>query len=141
MKGIAAEIARAPLFEGLGQRQLSRIARLIEPADIAAGEVLVREGTHSRRFFVILRGHAAVTVRGRRRATLSPGEFFGELAILNHGARTATVTSLDRMRLATIEARAFQALLAAEPKIALHLLGSLARRLEHLTTRPAGRLA
>lgn len=106
---------------------------------IEKGEPLVREGRYTREFFLIFSGSAAVTVRGRKRDVLGPGNFFGEIALLNKTARTATVTALTPMKVGVIDAAHFQELIEEEPKIALHMLAALARRLEWLTTRPAGK--
>lgn len=137
---LAAQLGKVGLFEDLPKRHLKGVARLVEVRQVPKGEVLVREGTHTREFFVVFSGSAAVTVRGQRRDTIGPGEFFGELAILGHSARTATVTAIGPMRVGVIGARAFQDLLESEPRMALHMLQALSRRLEHLTVRPAGEL-
>jgi voltage-gated potassium channel len=140
MPPTAADFESVHLFDGVPARHLRRIEKLVEERDIPKGDPLVREGRYTREFFLIFSGEAAVTVRGRKRDVLGRGNFFGELAILNKTARTATVTALTPMRVGVIDAGDFQKLLEEEPKIALHLLAALARRLEWLTTRPAGKL-
>ena len=140
MSDISADLAKVDLFKDVPSRHLKRIAKIIDVREIAKDDPLVHEGRYTREFFIIFSGQAAVTVRGRKRDVLGPGNFFGELAILNKSARTATVTALTKMRVGVIDARNLQDLIESEPKIALHMLGTLARRLEWLTTRSAGKL-
>lgn len=134
------DLGAAPLFAGLPSRTLRRVSAITEIVEVPAGHVIVREGSNDRRFYVLMSGQADVSVRGRRRDSLGPGEFFGELAILNRSSRSATVTASTRARLAVIDARDFVRLVESEPRVALHLLSSLARRFEWLARRPAGEL-
>lgn len=138
--GIPEELAKTNLFRDIPKSHLKRIARLVEVREVAKDEVLVREGTFSREFFVVFSGTAIITVRGRRRATSGRGDFFGELAILGHSSRTATVTASSGMKVGVIQAQDFQHLIESEPKISLYMLTALAQRFEELTQRPAGEL-
>jgi CRP-like cAMP-binding protein len=131
-------LARTPLFAGVPAKTLKRIAAVTELRDAAAGEAIVTEGRGDRHCCVLISGHVAVPVRGRKRDELGPGDFFGELAILARSSRTATVTAVSATRLAVIDARDFVALVESEPKVALYLLNALARRFEWVTRRPAG---
>lgn len=140
MSELIEEIAKVHLFSSLPRRHLKRIAALMELRDVAKGDELVHEGEFSREFYVILSGAAAVSVRGRKRDTLGSREFFGEIAILNRSARSATVSALSAMRVAVVDARDFQRLLENEPRMALHMLQHVARRFEHLTRKPLAQL-
>lgn len=140
MSSLLSDLGKIDLFAGVPSRHMRRIAKLVEVREVPKGTEIVREGRFTREFFIIFSGSAAVTVRSRKRDVLSAGNFFGELAILNKSSRSATVTALTGVRLGAIDARDFQSLIEQEPKIALHLLGTLSRRLEWLTTRPAGKL-
>ena len=82
-----------PLFSGLEQRDLNRIADSFKQRDYAAGDTIASEGSGGAGFFVIGDGTAKVTVHGEDRATLGPGDYFGEIALIDEGARTATVTA------------------------------------------------
>lgn len=138
--GVQEELAKIDLFHDIPKSRIKQIAKLVEVREVPRGEILVREGTYSREFFVVFSGTAAITVRGRRRASSGRGDFFGELAILGHSSRTATVTAEDDMRLGVIQARDLQNLLESEPRVALYMLTALAQRFEELTQKPAGQL-
>ena len=86
-------LQRVPLFADLGTRDLQRIARLFKLRRFASGETVIKEGSGGSAFFVIDTGEAAVFVNGRKRTTLKPGDYFGEIALLDAGTRTATVTA------------------------------------------------
>lgn len=129
-------LAIVDLFANLPKGHLKKVAKLVEERRVPKGEVLVREGTLSREFFVVLEGTAEISVRGRRRAASGKGDFFGELAILGHTQRTATVTAVSDMRLGVIGAQELQDLLESEPQVALYMLRALAQRFEELATRP-----
>src|SRR5436309_8993396 len=87
-------LKQSPLFEGLSRKQLASLARLTDDLDVSPGMVLCKEGSRGREFFVIIEGEAAVTRGGRRVATVGPGDFFGEIALLAGVNRTATVTAV-----------------------------------------------
>ena len=118
-----------PLFATCNSRQLSRIAALTVALDVPQGEVLCREGQAGTEFFVIVDGEAAVSVKGRRRATIGPGGFCGELAILDGGPRVASVSTTVPTRVLVLSRSEFQGLLRLAPEIALNLLRAMAGRL------------
>src|ERR1700730_17464640 len=88
------DLAQVPLFSACSKKDLQHIARRAEHVDVPAGKVLVREGAAGAEFFIILHGTAEVSMRGRKVATLGPGAFFGDLALLDKAPRNATVTAL-----------------------------------------------
>jgi len=118
-----------PLFATCNSRQLRRIAALTVALDLPAGEVLCREGQAGTEFFVIVEGGAAVSVKGRRRATIGAGGFCGELAILDGGPRVASVSTTVPTRVLVLSRSEFQDLLKLTPEIALNLLRAMAGRL------------
>jgi CRP-like cAMP-binding protein len=98
MRGAPIEsLQRVPLFGDLGVRDLQRIARLFKARRFAAGETVIKEGSGGSAFFVIESGEAAVFVNGRKRTTLKAGDYFGEVALIDAGTRTATVTAATDM--------------------------------------------
>jgi CRP-like cAMP-binding protein len=121
-------LRRVPLFKGLNSRELARVDRLLTLRDLAAGELLTQEETVGRQAFIILSGHAAVTIGDRHIATVGPGEIIGEMALLDRRPRTATVTAIEPMRAFVVDPRSFNSLLA-EPEIARKLLETEVGRL------------
>ena len=94
-----------------------------------AGSVLTREGDQGREFFVIAEGTATATLRGRRLASLGPGDFFGEMSLLEHAPRAATVIAETDMQVFVLDARGFSHLLERSPAVGARMLAGLARRL------------
>jgi CRP-like cAMP-binding protein len=116
-----------PLFRGLSKRQLKHIAGLFEIQDFMAGAQIVREGTTGDAFYVVLTGQAKVTTKGRFVARMVPGDHFGEIAALDGGERTATVTSETPMKLGVMSRKALNKALRDDPQIAPELASELAR--------------
>ena len=88
-----------PLFAGLEKRDLERIADSFKERNYSAGDTIAGEGQGGAGFFIIAEGTAKVTVQGEDRATLGPGDYFGEIALIDEGARTATVTAETDMKM------------------------------------------
>ena len=82
-------------MKGLSRKQLTNVARLTDDLEVPAGTVLCRQGTRGQEFFVIVDGEATVTRGNKAVATIGSGDFFGEIALLEHVVRTATVTARD----------------------------------------------
>jgi CRP-like cAMP-binding protein len=131
-----AALRRSPLFEGLSSKQLARIARVSDDLEVTAGTVLCEEGTRGQEFFVIIDGEATVTRGGRRVASIGPGDFFGEIALLERVKRTATVTAATPMSFFVISAQSFDFVVEADPTIERRLLRALARRAVSTTGDP-----
>jgi CRP/FNR family cyclic AMP-dependent transcriptional regulator len=94
MRGVSVEaLGRVPLFSDLNKRELQQIARLFKERRFAEGETVVQEGSGGAAFFVIETGEAKVLIGGKERATLGPGDFFGEIALIDEGTRMATITA------------------------------------------------
>lgn len=129
-------LKQSPLFEGLSRKQLMHLARLSDDLDVPAGAVLCTEGSRGKEFFVIVEGEAEVTRGGRRVATVGPGDFFGEIALLERVSRTATVTAATPLRFFVISANAFKAVLDTDPTIEYKLLRALARRVLSTSADP-----
>jgi CRP/FNR family cyclic AMP-dependent transcriptional regulator len=122
-------LGQVPLFSACSRKDLQQVARRAEDVRVDAGKVLVREGAAGAEFFVILEGNADVTRRGEKVATLGPGQFFGDLALLDRAPRNATVTAATPMELVVLGQREFAALIDEVPGFAHKLLAGLAHRL------------
>lgn len=116
-----------PLFRGLSKRQLKHLAGLFEVADYMADATIVREGTKGDAFYVVLEGQATVTTNQRFIARLVPGDHFGEIAALDGGERSATVTSETPVTLAVMSRPALMKALRDDPELAYALMAELAR--------------
>jgi CRP/FNR family transcriptional regulator, cyclic AMP receptor protein len=117
------------LFSAASNSQLRVVRRAIEEIEVRPGRVLIEEGTIGREFFFIVEGKASVTQKGRRTATLGPGAYFGELALLDRKPRSATVVSETDMTLLVLEQRRFNGLLDEMPTLSHKLLVAMAQRL------------
>jgi len=126
---ILDRLRAVPLLEGCTAEELDRIATLAEEIEVPAAEVLTHEGARETFFYIIATGTATVTLEGRTLATLGPGAFFGEMALLTHGPRTATVTADTAMQLLRLDERSFEALLKDAPSVARKVLEGIAKRL------------
>jgi CRP-like cAMP-binding protein len=90
-------LQRVPLFADLGTRDLQRIARLFKQRRFSSGETIIKEGSGGSAFFVIESGEATVFINGRKKGTLKPGDYFGEVALIDAGARTASIAAASEL--------------------------------------------
>lgn len=121
-------LARVPLLSGLDRKDLERVGSIADQVDLAAGRTVARQGEYGSEFYVIVDGAASVERDGQHLTDLGPGAFFGELALLAHIQRTATVTTTAPSSLLVIGAREFRALLDDQPRIVRTLLQVVAER-------------
>ncbi len=121
-------LKRVPLFEQCSKKDLQSIAQIADELDLRAGKVLIEEGERGREFFVIVEGEVEVRRKGRTVATLGPGSFFGEMALLSKVPRAATITALTAVDVLVITDRAFLDLLNRMPALWLKVARALAER-------------
>ena len=126
-------LSSVPLFSACTRKELRHIASLADRVDVEAGHVLTREGELGHEFFAIAEGTAKVSSKGRKLATLGPGDFFGEMSLLDQHPRTATVTAETPMSLYVVGAADFNRLLDDVPFVARKMLKGLAGRLRGAT--------
>jgi CRP-like cAMP-binding protein len=132
----ADELARVPLFQGLNRRQLNKLARQARTRRFAAGTPVVREGEMSGiGFFVIEDGQAAVTVGKKKVATLGPGDYFGELALIAERPRAATVTAETALDCLDISFWTFRKFAKANPDVMWSLLQRVVDLLDEAESR------
>src|SRR3990172_4813911 len=111
-------LKNVPLFRGLSQRQVEQIARLADELEVPAGKRLAGGGDVGHELFVIVDGQVTVTTQSRRTIKLGPGEFFGEMSLIDGGPRSATVDAATPMKLLVIGHREFWELLNEAPPLA-----------------------
>jgi CRP-like cAMP-binding protein len=117
----ADDLARVPLFETLEPEERAAIAPWFEVQDVSPGVRLTGEGASGYSFFVLLEGTATVTINGIDVRTIEPGDFFGELAILGDGRRTATVTTASAAKVLVLFGTEFRQLQQEYPDLAAQI--------------------
>src|SRR5438552_126685 len=117
------------LLEECSRKQLKAVAKIAEVVEVPAGTVLARQGDAGNEFYLIMDGSAHVDLSGRRRARLKPGDYFGEMSLLDGEPRSATVVADTPMRLLVIKRRDFSTLLREAPELTQNILVTLSRRL------------
>jgi pyruvate,water dikinase len=122
-------IERVPFFADLSTRDIERIARLFKERRFTAGETITKEGAGGAAFFVIEAGDATVSVNGKQVATLTQGDYFGEIALIDEGARSATITADSEVVCHGLTYWEFRPLVQQNAAIAWNLLQTLAKRL------------
>lgn len=125
-------LKKIPLFEGCNKKELQHIARAGDEIVMTAGTVIVDQGQMGREAFVILDGTVTVRRSGRKIASLGAGSVVGELSLLDHGPRTASVVCDTDCTLFVVDQRHFRGVLERQPAIAFKLLGTLAGRIRDL---------
>jgi CRP/FNR family transcriptional regulator, cyclic AMP receptor protein len=113
----ADALGRCPFFAGLSRGELGELAKRTEDLEVEAGRVLAREGATGSEFFVIVEGDVSVTKEGREIRSLGPGEFFGEIALIEDRPRTATVTAKTPLRFFVLTRQNFRSLLQQQPEL------------------------
>lgn len=136
MAGAPAElIKRVPLFADLDGKELTEVAGFFKERAFVAGETLIGEDAGPSRFFVIGEGTVLVSAHGEDRARLGRGDFFGEIALVDGGVRTATVTAEEDVKVYTLTLWEFRPLVEQNSAIAWKLLEALAKRIRDLEAR------
>lgn len=125
-------LSRVPLFSLVSKRALGRLAALGRETVHEPGHEIVKEGGTAHALHVIVEGTATVRVKNRVVSRLRPGDFFGEIALLDKGPRAATVTADTRVMTLAIEGVALRSLIESEGKLATQLLTYLAGKVREL---------
>ncbi|HET9323650.1 MAG TPA: cyclic nucleotide-binding domain-containing protein [Gaiellaceae bacterium] len=120
-------LKRVPLFSDLNGKELDQIASTMRRREFSAGQEIAREGESGVGFFVIEEGNAKVSVHGAERRRLGPGDYFGEIALIAQGARTATVTAESDLSALGMTFWDFRPLVESNASIAWKLLQSFAK--------------
>lgn len=117
-----------PLLSGLEHHELDAITQISTEMKIPAGRVLIREGSSAQEMVIVVDGTLEVTRNGEHVADIGPGGFAGELAVLRHSTRTATVTAKTEAVILHIDGAAFSVMLRSVPTIAVKMLPIVAER-------------
>jgi CRP/FNR family transcriptional regulator, cyclic AMP receptor protein len=128
-------VQQVPLFSDLSKQELQGLASSMKERNFSAGDTIASEGQSGIGFFIIEDGEAAVTVGGEERATLKAGDHFGEIALIDDGARTATVTAKTPLKAYGITAWEFRPMVEQNAGLAWKLLQELAKRLRDAELR------
>ena len=126
-------LSAARLFDGVDAEGMDRIAAVAVQVDFPDNHVVARQGEIGTGFFVVVDGSARVIRDGESLATIGPGDFFGELSVLDGRPRTAQVVTEGPTTCLALASWDFEAVLLEEPRVALALLRGLALRLRELT--------
>ena len=121
-------LTAVPLFADLDSKELDAVGALVTQIDAKDGEVLMTEGGYASEMYIVVHGTLIVTADGEQVAVLTDGDFVGELALLTHTHRNATVTAQGRAELLHIDRPSFASLLAEVPQIAVKMLPIIAQR-------------
>ena len=124
-----ALVEKIPLFEGLSTRELNQIARLVNEFEVPAGTRLATIGEPGGEMFIIVEGEASVTARPERTTFLKPGDFFGEMSLLDGEPRSANVEATTPLRLLVLAQREFRQLLDETASLAHKIMRTLCQRL------------
>jgi CRP-like cAMP-binding protein len=125
-------LQKVDIFADCTRKQLKAVAAISRVVEVPTGTMLTRVGEPGEEFFFILDGAAMVDVTRRKRIRLGPGEFFGEMSLLDGEPRSATVRAETDMRLLVILRRNFQSLLTEVPELTRSILVVLSRRLREI---------
>jgi CRP/FNR family transcriptional regulator, cyclic AMP receptor protein len=135
MPTAAAEALRnVPLFKDLDENDLERLSRQMKERTFAEGTAVTTEGDTGAGFFVITDGNATVSVAGEQKATLGPGDHFGEIALIDEGVRSASITAATDLRCFGLTPWEFRPFVEEHPHVAWALLKTLAALLRTAQT-------
>jgi CRP/FNR family transcriptional regulator, cyclic AMP receptor protein len=131
---VTSRLRTIPLFSACTQRELNAVAAIMKEVKFDAGQVICQEGETGVGLHVVIEGETSVRVGGRTRRRLGSGAFFGEIALIDGGPRSASVVAETPVTTLSIPAWSFRAVLKAQPALALKMLEELCRRLRTADT-------
>jgi CRP-like cAMP-binding protein len=122
-------LSRVPLFAHCTRRELAFIAREGDEVNVKAGKTLIRQGKPGDTFYIQLEGESEVVIDGKRRRVMKPGDFFGEISMIDRGLGTATVTTLSDGRLFVMSHSQFRDAIKASDALMVKVLRAMGARL------------
>ncbi len=126
---VREQLKAIPLFASCSKKELSLLAGIVEEVAFSAGDALCEEGEKGLGLYVVLEGETQVRIGGKKRRDMGPGAFFGEIALLDGGPRSATIMAKTDVTALHIPAWSFNATLKSEPSLALPMLKEVCRRI------------
>lgn len=129
------QLKKVPLFVGISDAQLQRIANGVKERRFEPGASIISAGAAGHGFYLIVQGRAEVERDGRTVRTLGPGDYFGELALVREAPRSATVIAKEPTTCLALTRWDFKGILDANPQIAIRLLETVAARIHEDETR------
>ena len=126
---IVEMLEKTPLWSGLTKQDLRQVIKASKERDFESGHTVVTKGDPGDGFYLIFEGAAEVRSDGKTLSKLGPGQFFGEMSILDNQPRSADVVTVEPSRILFLSALSFKTLIFANPKIALKMLQEFAQRL------------
>jgi CRP/FNR family cyclic AMP-dependent transcriptional regulator len=135
MADVVPSLKGVPLFSGVRDRELKRLANVMRESRFNEGDVIATEGRSGIGFFLIEEGNASVSLHGEIIRTLGPGDHFGEIALIDEGPRSASVTASTDLRCRGMAAWEFRSFVQEHPEVAWPLLQTLASRLREAEDR------
>jgi CRP-like cAMP-binding protein len=126
---VAELLGRAPIFSALTERQLKSLAKTVKVISYPAGGRIVKQGEPGIALYLLLRGEAEVRQGTRTLARLGPGQFFGEMTLLDEQPRSADVVALQAAECAVLSRWEFWGFAKGEPEVLQSVLREMARRL------------
>jgi CRP/FNR family cyclic AMP-dependent transcriptional regulator len=135
MADVVESLAHVPLFAGVRRKELDRLAKVMRERTFIEGEEVTVEGHSGVGFFVIEDGNATVSLKGEIIRTLAPGDHFGEIALIDEGPRSASITATTDLRCRGMAAWEFRAFVQEHPEVAWPLLETLTSRLREAEGR------
>jgi CRP-like cAMP-binding protein len=133
----SALLAKIPLFDGLSKRQLEDVAKAADEVTALAGTRLATRGETGNEMYVIVAGEAVVQTGDGRNVRLGPGDFFGEMSLVDGGPRSATVDAATDLQLLALGRREFWGLLDQAPTLVRKIMAVLSRRLRTSERSPS----
>jgi CRP/FNR family cyclic AMP-dependent transcriptional regulator len=135
MAEISDSLSRVPIFSGLGDKELRQLGARMSERTFKEGDTITEQGQRGVGFFVIEEGNATVSIKGEIVRTLGPGEWFGEIALIDDGPRSATIVAGTDLRCRGMTAWEFRPFVRERPEVAWPLLETLAARLREAEKR------
>ncbi len=135
MADVVETLGGVPLFQGVKKKELKKLAGRMQERSFDEGEAITTQGKSGIGFFVIEDGNATVSVDGEIVRTLGPGEYFGEVALIDSGPRSATIVATTDLRCQGLTAWEFRPFVEGHPEVAWPMLETLASRLRDAQQR------